>query len=258
MARPVISLQLYTVRDHTNTDMLGALRRIAKIGYEGVELAGYGNASRDDVISTLQETGLKVTGAHVGLEALQNDFKTVVSDSRALGNTFVIVPFLSEQYRGSREGWQETGELLDGIGRMLRNEGLTLCYHNHDFEVKEKYGEGAEADCALDVLYQTASPENLKAEIDCYWLEKGGKDAAAYIRKLAGRVPLVHLKDMGTDGSFKEVGEGSLSFPNIFNAAEEGDVQAYVVEQDVCPGDPFDSVKISLENLRDMGKLGSE
>jgi sugar phosphate isomerase/epimerase len=88
-------------------------------------------------------------------------------------------------------------------------------------------------------------------------VQKGRVDPAAYIRKYSGRAPLIHIKDMADDenGSFAEVGTGTLNWPEIFEAAEAGGATAYVVEQDICPGNPLDSVRLSLENLRKMGKL---
>lgn len=257
MARPVISLQLYTVRDHAARDMPATLRRVAELGYEGVELAGYGSASQSELLRALDETGLHITGAHVGLDKLQDDMNAVVEEQAALKNTNVIVPFLDASHRDSLEKWQQTARIFDDVGRRLREHGLTLHYHNHDFEFQRFDNGGGTGTYGLDVLYDNTDPLNLQAELDCYWVQKGGVDPAAYIKKLAGRVSLLHIKDMAANGDFAEIGQGTLNWPEIFAAAEAQGVTTYIVEQDSTPGDAFDSVRISLDNLKTMGKLAS-
>ena len=95
----------------------------------------------------------------------------------------------------------------------------------------------------------------MNSELDTYWVQFGGCDPAAYVRKLAGRVPLVHVKDMtaGADRAFAEVGEGILDFKSIFAEAEKAGTEWYIVEQDSCARPPIESVAISLRNLKAMG-----
>ena len=249
--RPLISLQLYTLRDLTSQDMLGTLEKVAALGYEGVELAGYGNSDRDTVAAKLKDLGLKITGNHFGIDGLLNDFDAAEAYNKFLDTQYVIVPFISEEWRGSRENWLKTARTLDEIGARLKSEGLTLCYHNHAFELEESF----DGELGLDILYNNSSPANLSAEIDVYWVKRGGADPTAYLAKYAGRIPLVHAKDMDAAGNFAEVGAGTLDFAAIFAAAEAGGVTTYVVEQDTCPGDPLESVALSIANLRKMGKL---
>ena len=250
--RPLISLQLYTLRDLTAQDMLGTLEKVAALGYEGVELAGYGNADLESIAAKLQELGLKLTGNHAGIDSLINDFDATVADNKYLGVKYLIVPYISEEWRGSRENWLKTARTLDEIGARLNEEGIVLCYHNHAFELEESF----DGELGLDILYSNSSAANLRAEIDVYWIKRGGADPVGYLTKYQGRVPVVHAKDMASDGNFAEVGAGTLDFPAIFAAAEAGGVTAYVVEQDTCPGDPLESVALSIANLKKWGKLG--
>ena len=96
----------------------------------------------------------------------------------------------------------------------------------------------------------------MQGEIDTYWVQHGGEDPAEYIRKMPGRTPLIHIKDMAEDGAFAEVGEGVLDWEAIFEASEAGGAAWYIVEQDVCQRPPLESVRLTLDNLRKMGKLG--
>ncbi|RYX80714.1 sugar phosphate isomerase/epimerase [bacterium] len=245
--RPLISLQLYTVRDHLAKDELGTLETISSIGYEGVEI-GYG--SSDAFLNKCDELGLKITGIHVGLDALQNDLDGVVAFAKKVDNQFVILSWISDEHRGDLGAWNKTADLLSEIGAKLREQGLRLLYHNHDFEFESfdgKYG--------LDVLYENVPAENLGAELDTYWVKKGGADPVQYIERYSARLPLLHIKDITEEGDFAEIGQGTLNWPAIFAAAEMAEVSVYVVEQDKCVGDPFDSIKLSLENLKKMGKI---
>lgn len=245
--RPLISLQLYTVRDQLAQDELGTLERISAIGYEGVEI-GYG--SSEAFLDKCVELSLEITGLHVPLDALQNDLDGVIAYAKKIGNEFVILSWLPEDYRGDLGTWTKTAALLSEIGAELREQELRLLYHNHDFEFESfdgKYG--------IDVLYENVPAENMGAELDTYWVVKGGEDIVRYIERYGSRLPLLHLKDMTEGGNFAEVGRGILNWRSIFAAAEEAGVSVYVVEQDRCGGDPFDSIKISLENLKEMGKI---
>jgi len=128
--------------------------------------------------------------------------------------------------------------------------GLSVGYHNHSFEL-EKFG----AKTGLAILFDE-SDAALTAEIDTYWIQHGGGNPGAWIRRVAGRSPLVHLKDMViAEGKpvMAEVGEGNLDWPDILAACREAGVEWYIVEQDHCRRDPFDSLAMSLQNLREMG-----
>ena len=245
----MISLQFYTLREPFGKDPMGTLERVAKIGYPGIEIGGYGNNNLDELVAKINELNLTVTGGHVPLEALSSDMPGVIGENRKLDNSFVIVPWVNPERRGSVENWQQIALELNEAGAQLKEAGMQLCYHHHDFEFAEKYGEQT----AWDVLMEATDADLVKAEIDVYWVKKGGADPVEVIARYADRLALLHVKDMMPDGSFGEVGEGILDWPAIFEAAAKTDVAHYAVEQDQTPGDPFDSVEISLKNLKQMG-----
>lgn len=109
---------------------------------------------------------------------------------------------------------------------------------------------------ALEILYAESDPAVFSAEIDTYWIQHGGGNPVSWLRQLKGRCHLVHLKDMAIKGSqqlYAEVGEGNLEWPAILGACREAGVEWYIVEQDTCQRDPFESLGISLKNLRQLG-----
>jgi sugar phosphate isomerase/epimerase len=248
--RKPVAVQLYTLREQTATDMAGVLKKVAEIGYDGVELAGYGNLQIEELQRALTENGLKVVGNHTGADALRNNLDTVIEENLLLGNTRIVCPSVPDNER-TGEGYAAFGKGLEEIAARLNSAGMVLCYHNHHFEFDKFDGE-----YGLDLLYANSDPKLIQAEIDTYWVKRGGVDPASYIRQYSGRIPLLHIKDMANDEaqSFAEVGTGILDWPGIFAAAEEAGVQAYIVEQDTCPGDPVDSIRTSFENLKSWGK----
>jgi sugar phosphate isomerase/epimerase len=243
-----MNLQLYTVRDDLNEDFAGTIQKIAAIGYAGVELAGYGKHTAAEVKTILADNGLKVVGGHVPIDRVLGDPDGVIEEYKAFAAPNVTVPWIGEEYRKTLDGYRELGAKLGAAGEKYRAAGLTLCYHNHDFEFKLSedgvYG--------FDALFAGASPETLQVEMDTFWVQKGGQNIAAYLNKYAGRVPLVHLKDMSEDGDFRPVGEGIINYPALFAAAEAAGVQHYIVEQDRCTtATPLESVAISYKNLKE-------
>lgn len=250
--RPLIGLQLYTVRDAVKESMADTLRAVAAAGYEGVETGGsFGELDAGSMKVLCDELHLKVIAMHASIAELQNSFEQVAENALLLDTKYVVIAWSGEEYR-SREGALTLAKILNETGARLNSSTLQLCYHNHDFEFAQFDGE-----TMFDILLSNTDATLVKAEVDSFWVQKGGGNAADFIRQHKGRVPLVHIKDMTNDEreTFAEIGNGKMNWPEVFAAAEEGDVVAYVVEQDQCDGDPLDSIKISLNNLKQMGKL---
>lgn len=241
--------QMYTVRQAAAQDLRGALRRVAELGYAGVELAGAFGLTAAELSQTLNELNLKGISAHVPLADLRQNLAREIDYYLVVGIKFLICPWLPPEQRGNEAEYRALGAELNRIGAICRASGLQLCYHHHDFELVRFNGK-----YALDILLEESDPTNLQLEADTYWLKFGGEDPAAYMRRWPGRVPLLHLKDMTATQpvTFAEVGAGILDWPGIFAAASAAGVQWYLVEQDACPGDPFESLRISLDNLRRM------
>jgi sugar phosphate isomerase/epimerase len=148
-------------------------------------------------------------------------------------------------------GWATVAKRFEPIGAKLRDLGFVLAYHNHNFEFALENGKPG-----LDVLYEAADPALLKAQIDAYWVLYGGGDPASYIRKLKGRVPLVHLKDGkkgGPNAHFLEVGQGDVDWDDVLAACKESEVDFGAIEQDSSERDSMESARMSVEFLRARG-----
>lgn len=248
MATIPIALQLYTVRDETAKDFIGTLRHVAGVGYAGVEFAGFGGLPAKELRTVLADLNLQVAAAHIGIDELTNDPGDVIDYQLALGNKFVVVSVMSAP--ADLDGWEAEASRLNEIGALLKENDLQLCYHNHAHEFVVVNGE-----YGLDLLYKLSDADLVQAELDLYWVKKGGQDPVHYVRKYAGREPLLHIKDMAADaeGSFTEFGTGILAWDEIFATAENAGVQWYIVEQDFCKRPCLESIEISFRNLQARG-----
>ena len=254
MTHPKLTAQLYTVREFTRTaeDFRTSMKKVADIGYTAVQVSGIGPIPHEQVKAITDEFGLTICITHVGFEYLQNDIEAAIAQHQLWMCPNVAIGSMPNAYRqGGLDGFRQFAKDAETVGKKLADVGLTFSYHNHSFEFA-RFGDQT----GLDIIYDESDPRYLKAELDTYWVQHGGGDVIGWIDKLAGRMPVIHFKDMVIyDGqqTMAEIGEGNLNWAAIIEACEEGGVDWYAIEQDVCQRDPFESLKISYDNLRAMG-----
>ena len=253
MPTGIIGAQLYTVREHLKTveDIAASAKKVADIGYTAVQLSGLGPADAREIGNIMSDNGLTVAATHVGWDRFLSDLDAVIEEHKVWGCDHPAIGGLPGEYRGV-DGVKRFVDELGPVAEKLAAAGMDFAYHNHNHELV-RHGETT----WLAMLYELADPSILKAEVDTYWIQAGGGDPAQWIRRCAGREPLVHFKDMviGPDREqrYAEVGEGNLNWPAILEACDGGGVEWYLIEQDLCyDRDPFESLAISFRNLRRM------
>ncbi|MFP4029757.1 MAG: sugar phosphate isomerase/epimerase family protein [Candidatus Brocadiia bacterium] len=254
MAKVTAGAQLYTVREYTNTieDVRETLEKIADIGYKSIQISGFGDVDMAEVAKICEDNGLKVGATHIGWNRFMEDLDGVVEEHKVLDCEHPAIGGLGNEYR-SVEGIKKFVDELRPIAEKLADAGMDFSYHNHNHELAKYDGK-----TWLARLYDEAPAEILKAEIDTYWIQAGGGDPIQWLRRCAGREPVIHFKDMivtkEREVRFAEIGEGNLNWDGIIEASEEGGVLYAMVEQDNCYGrDPFESLEISYRNLMEMG-----
>ncbi len=254
MTMPSAGAQLFTVRDFTNTieDVAKTLQRVAGIGYKSVQISAFGPVDTKEVARICKGEGLEVAATHESWTRFLESLEEVIEEHKILGCNHTAIGSLPEEYH-SKEGLKRFIDQLQPITERLAEEGMDFSYHNHAHEMIKYNGK-----TWLEMLYENAPPDMLKAEIDVYWIQAGGGDPVWWIKKCAGREPIVHFKDMvggpGNKTRMAEIGEGNLNWERIIRACCEGDVEYALVEQDNCYGrDPFESLAISYRNLKKMG-----
>jgi sugar phosphate isomerase/epimerase len=251
--KPVLAAQLYTVRRFTQTaeGLATSLKKVRAMGYTAVQISGIGPIPDAEVKPMLDDVGLTVCNTNVRAAWPWHDLDPIIAQHHLWKCQHVAVGSMPQEYRVSEEGFRRFAAEANEIGERLGQAGLTLSYHNHSFEFVH-FGKRT----GLDLIYQETDPRYLKAELDTYWIQHGGGDPAAWIRKFSNRMPVVHFKDMvicNGQPTMAEVGEGNLNWPAILQACREAEVEWYAVEQDECQRDPFESLKISYDNLKAMG-----
>ncbi len=244
MSDLLVALQLYTVRDLTARDFKGTVRQVAQMGYPAVEFAGYGNLHASEMAALLKETGLRAIATHVALSRLDQDLEGEIDYCLTIGCPYLIVPWLPPELRGA-DSLSKLADRFNAIGRRCQERGLTFAYHNHNFEFEQVDGR-----YLLDRLRDLTNPAQVKFELDTYWAAYAGVDPITYLRSSAGRVPLIHVKDMTPDRHYTEVGDGILDEMGICKAARDAGAQIYVVEHDQPTIPSLESARRSLENLR--------
>jgi sugar phosphate isomerase/epimerase len=248
MRRDQISLQLYTVREETARDMLDTLRKVAEIGYPAVEFAGYGGLTPQEVKTILDDLGLRASGAHVPIDSWETNPEAVIADMHTLDCVHAIVPMVPREQRGEEASVARLAENLNRWGEMCRQDGVILSYHNHDFE----FTPLAET-TMWEVLVRETDPDLVHLELDLYWIKYGGADPETVLRDVGDRVSLLHLKDMAPDDTLSDlpVGEGTMPWPGLLQAADAAGVEWYIAEQD-NPRDALQEVSISLQHMRNL------
>ena len=251
-----IAAQLYTLRDFTKTpgDIATTLKKVGQIGYEAVQLSALGPIDVRELKGILDGEGLTVCATHVDYYRMRDETQSVIDEHNVLECRYTAIGGLPEEYRRDVEEYRRFAKEASEVARKLKEAGLVFGYHNHSFELAKFEGK-----TALEVLFEESDSQVFTAEIDTYWIQHGGGDPAEWIRRMKGRIPLVHFKDMGiSDGRqvMAEVGEGNLNWDAILEACKSSGVLWYIVEQDICQRDPFESLAISLNNLKKMSGAG--
>ena len=272
MKKSMIGYQVYSAREDAAKDLLGTLKAIKALGYDGVEFAGFYGHDAKEVKAMLDEAGLIAISHHVPFAAMREDIDKVIEDNKTIGCKFIAIPFLDDATRPGSEGFAETIKDMYRFGKKIKEAGMTMLYHNHDFEfctVSGQYG--------LDFIYSAIDEDILKTEIDTCWAKYAGENPADYVRKYAGRCPIVHLKDyVGVKGGktpyaligmedtsadpneiafeFRPVGYGCQDVPSVVKAGIESGADWFIVEQDLSVGRPaLEACRMSIEYLKSIG-----
>lgn len=247
---------LYTVRDFLKTqeDAKATFRKLADIGYKAVQVSGMPADlfTEEELVQELEAAGLKAIATHEPGPAILNETDKVISRLKKLGVKYTAYPYPANVDYKDPASITELIKALDAAGKKFADAGLVLMYHNHHHEFYKAPGE---TKYPLERIYDETDPKHLQGEPDTYWVQAGGGSPVGWVERLSGRIPVIHLKDYRLDEDLKpifaEIGQGNIDFPAVIKAAEKAGCQYYVVEQDVCPVDPFESLAISFKYIKE-------
>lgn len=273
-----IGLQLYSIRDEMEKDVYSALKKVKEAGYDYVEFAGFFDVSANDMKKMLDEIGLKAISVHQNVPGFLEKADFLMDYYKTLGLKYVAIPSAKKEHlMVENEEFTTTMKDMKKMSDMLKEIGITLSYHNHDFEF-----EGTNGKCILDNLYDTLDENTLQTQLDLCWVKYGGEDPVKYINKYSKRCPTVHFKDFSckqlnagpayalidnngvaknsrtANGfEYKPLGDGLQDFAPIVEAVKNSVAEYAIVEQDggFEKMSSIDSVAKSRKYLKDTFNL---
>jgi sugar phosphate isomerase/epimerase len=247
-----VAVQLYTLRDKlTSAEAYAdALDKVRQIGFRSVQVSGPRPIEPQEIAALCADKGLVINSTHENSNLILDDPHQVVLNLEAFGCKYTAYPFPSGVDFTDASSVDSMITRLDAAGSVLAAAGKVLTYHNHNHEFR-KLGEQV----ILERIFANTDPKRVQAEIDTYWVQMGGANPVDWCARLCGRLPLLHLKDFKVSDTnqpvFAEIGAGNLDFKAIIAAAETAGCRWFIVEQDVCPGDPFASLEQSFRYIHD-------
>lgn len=246
-----LAIQLYTLRDHCKTaaEVAVTAKKVRAIGYTAVQISGVGPIPEAELVAIFRGEGLTICATHEPGAKILDETAAVIERLHKLGTKLTAYPYPAGIDFKNPDHVETLVKKLDAAGAKFRAAGLKLGYHNHAHEFF-RYKNTT----VLDYIYANTHPENIVAELDTFWVQRGGGDVVQWVSRMKGRQPFIHLKDFKVDASgeisFCEIGAGTLDFKRIIAEADAGGCEWFIVEQDTTPGDPFDSIRQSYDYIR--------
>jgi sugar phosphate isomerase/epimerase len=245
-----LTAQLYNVREFLKTpdDIEQSLKKVKSIGYNSVQLSGLGPIAPEHLKDMVDRIGLKIATTHSAFELFTEDIDNLIKAHQLWDSRYVGIGAMPKPMRTSAEGFRSFISQIAGPARKIREAGLEFIYHNHKFEFQKFDGI-----TGMEILMNETDPDDFGLELDTYWIQAGGGNPVEWIKKVDGRMKVVHLKDMAIiedQQVFAEIGQGNLNWPEIIKACRDTNVVYYCVEQDSGLRDPFVSLAMSHRYLK--------
>ena len=240
------SIQLYSVRDIINEDFTGTLKKLADLGYSGVEFAGYGGLSAQEMKDALTANNLKPIGAHIRIDRLTNNIDEEIAYHKTLGTEYMICPYYAIN---TREDALKLAEIIKPIIDKINGAGMKFAYHNHAHELAlcgDEY--------LLDILFQNL-PKEAVMELDVFWAAHAGVEPLAYMEKHKDRLKLIHVKQIDNDKNCVDIEQGILDYRKIISTAKTLGVEHFILEQEKFAVSPMVSVKNNIDYILNLEEM---
>jgi sugar phosphate isomerase/epimerase len=243
-----VGLQLWTVRTECAKDFPGTIAKVAKMGYKGVEFAGYYDRKAEDVRKMLDDNGLLCCGSHTAIDLLSDEnFAKTMEFNRTIGNKYIIVPWLDRQKLKTKAEWLAKAKVFNEFADNARTQGVHIGYHAHQGDFMPIEGE-----TPWDILFGNTSKE-VTMQIDTGNAMQGGADPVAILKKYPGRSLTIHLKEYSATNNKALIGEGGVKWKDVFAICEStGGTQWYIIEEESEAYPPLEAAETSLKNYRKL------
>lgn len=221
-----IGLQLYTVRQMMEKNVAQTLNKIAAIGYSEVEFAGYFGHSAQEIAVMLADNGLTAPSAHIGIDDFEHNFEQILDSVDVVGHKYLVLAWLPPKDR-TLDRYKEIIDNLNKNGEKAKAAGVQLAYHNHNFEF-----ENIDDEIPYEMILTQTDEKLVQLELDLFWFAFAKQDPLKVINRYPGRVPAVHIKDMGKNRKMVNAGTGTIDFMRVFQASKKAGIKHYFVEDD--------------------------
>ena len=241
-----VGVQLYSVRSEMQKDVPATIEAMAKIGYQGVEFAGFFDYAATDLKKILDDNGLVCCGSHTPINTLTDElFEATIEYNKILGNKYIIVPWLPEEDRKTIDGWKKLAEKFNAWSEKLKGEGMFVGYHNHTFEFV-----AIENQLPWDVFAQNTNAD-VVLQLDTANCGHADADPLATLQRYPGRAKTVHLKEYSTSNENAILGEGDVPWKEVLAFCEsKGGTDWYIIEEEKDTYPPIEAVTKCFQNLQ--------
>ena len=248
MKKIPIGVQLYSVRDDCKRDLLGTLKAVAKMGYEGVEFAGYHGFSAPDLRKALDDLGLKCCGTHTGIDTVSKEqLAKTIEFNKTIGNKYLIVPWIPDEKRNTKAACLETAKMFTALAGQVKPQGMKLGFHTHDCDCKPLEGS-----TAWEIVADN-TPKDFVLQLDTANAMHGGADPVRLLKKYPGRAGTVHMKEFSKKDDKALLGDGEVKWKEVFAECEgPAATEWYIIEHEVYGMPPLECIAGCLKNLRAM------
>ena len=262
----LIGLQLYTVRDEIYKNVPDTIAKVAEAGYNSVELFGYSKGkffglTPAEYLAIIKRHALRTPSGHYDMKDFlskgdDDQLKRTVADAAKMGHDFFVVPYLTDDQRTGLDDYKKLALKLNRAGEEVKKAGMSLAYHNHNFEFQD-WGGGK---TGFEIFVKETDPALVSFEMDIYWVTRAGRNPITLIKENPNRIKMWHIKDMrvkqtasfdtGGDQAFTEVGTGVIDYREIFKYRKESGLRYFFVEQDHTSLPVFESIAKSYQYVK--------
>lgn len=244
-----VGVQLYSVRDQCAKDLPGTIAKVAEMGYDGVEFAGYYDYSAKDLRKILDDNGLKCCGTHTQMDTLSKaNLEATIEFNQTLGNKYLICPWLKPDDNNPKQAWLDHAKRFNEIAERVEKEGMVVGYHchAHDFHALDS------GEIPWDILFGNTG-NSVVMQIDTCNCMTGGGDPVAYLKKYPGRSLTVHLKEYSASNPNAILGEGDVAWDEVFALCETiGKTEWYIIEEEKNIYPSLEAVDLCLKNYKKL------
>lgn len=251
--RVPVGLELYSVRDELQKDLMGTVRGVAAMGYEVVEFYSpyyeWTPAYAKEVRALLDDLGIRCLSTHNSATVFsEGTLDKAIELNRILGSTSIVMASAGRKITDA-DGWKEVAASLAAASEKLRAVGMTAGFHNHAAE----FSPLPDGKRPMDIL-ANETPRDVVLQLDVGTCVEAKADPVAWIKAHPGRIGSIHCKDWGPDQGYQVLfGEGIAPWKEIFAAAESvGGVTHYLIEQEGSRFPSMETARRCLETYKSM------